>query len=137
MSAADVILRKSNLNPCPTWCLKMFFEIYDPSGHPTHTECYSRSYLNQSLSCTSTDQAQICNDACFAGLDKCIEIECENDVDDFACIKDCGEAVIACDLKCPCEIGGECELGCPCPSFQCEPVCDEVDDLEPSQVQRP
>ena len=99
--------------------------------HPSQTGC-SRHFQ---LSCTSTDQAQICNDACFAGLGKCIEIECENNVDDHACIKDCSEAMIECDLKCPCEIDGECELGCPCPSYQCEPVCDEVDDVDPSQVQ--
>ena len=64
-------------------------------------------------------------------------MECENNTEDYnACIKDCGEAVIECDLKCPCQQDGECELGCPCPSYQCEPVCDEVDDIDPSQVQR-
>ena len=41
-----------------------------------------------------------------------------------------------CDDKCPCQIDGECELGCPCPSFQCEPVCDMADDLKPSQVRK-
>ena len=62
-------------------------------------------------------------------------MECANNEEDYnACIKDCAEAMIECDLKCPCEIGGECELGCPCPRFQCQPVCDEIDDVDPSQV---
>ena len=86
------------------------------------------------LSCTSTDQAQICNDACLEEFGKCIEVECENDITDAGCIRDCGDVAEECDLKCPCQIGGECELGCPCPSFQCEPVCDETEDNERSKV---
>ena len=86
------------------------------------------------FSCTSTEQAAICYDACNADFAKCIEIECNNDVTDAACIRDCGDAVDACDLKCPCQINGECELGCPCPSFQCAPSCDEAEDVERSQV---
>ena len=38
------------------------------------------------LSCTSTDQAQICNDACNEESAKCIEVECENDITDAGCI---------------------------------------------------
>ena len=39
------------------------------------------------LSCTSTDQAQICNDACNEEFAKCIEVECENDITDAGCIQ--------------------------------------------------
>ena len=86
------------------------------------------------FSCTSTEQAKICNDACLEDFTKCIDIECNNDFSNAGCIRDCGDAADECDLKCPCQIGGECELSCPCPSFQCAPSCDEAEDIERSQV---
>ena len=90
--------------------------------------------FNFRLSCTSTDQAKKCIDACLEEFGKCHEIKCEGDINDLPCLRDCEARAVECDLKCPCQINGECELGCPCPSFQCEPICDEAKDKEPSQV---
>ena len=72
--------------------------------------------------------------ACDDEYLKCIEVICNNDFTNIECFGECMESFDNCEAKCPCKIGGECESGCPCPSYRCEPVCEDSDDLERSQV---
>ena len=86
------------------------------------------------FSCPVPDQAQLCDTACDDEYLKCIEVICNNDFTDIECFGECMASFDNCEAKCPCKIGGECESGCPCPSYPCEPVCEDSDDLERSKV---
>ena len=103
-------------------------EIHAPNWS---TIAYS---LQEILSCPSQEQGDACEKACDDGFNECVLNNCGGDFTNNSCNRDCTNSMNACKKKCPCHNGGDCQQGCPCPRFQCEPVCEESVDYERSQV---